>query len=178
MQERDSIKSKGKRYRSLRNRCSVLIERDKRHTNEQILSDNRNAPRVLWDLANDALGKARPTLPASFDVDGSATVSSLEAAEAMNNYFGRKIQVLRADIADAPAAEKNDWPPGKPPAFSFNFCNTGKIKNIIKGLSSRNALGFDRIPTTVPKMGVEVLASPLPTSSTGAWPWGVFSQGS
>jgi hypothetical protein len=156
MQEQDSIKSKGKRYHSLRNRCSLLIERDKRHTNEQILSDSRNAPRVLWDLANDALGKARPTLPAFLDVDGSTKVGSLEAAEAMNKYFGRKIHVLRADIADAPAAEKNDWPPGKPRAFFFNFCIAVKIKKIIKGLSSTNALGVDGIPTIFLKMGVEV----------------------
>jgi hypothetical protein len=75
------------RYRKLRNRCSVLVERDKRNSNQSKLTKSKDNPRVLWELANDALGKQRTSLPQSVNnVDGSMTADRVATAEAMNSF--------------------------------------------------------------------------------------------
>jgi hypothetical protein len=52
---------------------------------------------VLWQLANNALGKAPPSLPpALVNAAGSITSGKCEAAEAINAYFINKVVTLRA----------------------------------------------------------------------------------
>jgi hypothetical protein len=45
--------------------------------------------------------------------------------------------------------------------FFFKFENVKKISRLIKGLNNTEAIGMDRIPTSVLKKGVEVLAGPV-----------------
>jgi hypothetical protein len=54
MKLRDHM-AKGRRYRKLRNRCLVFVERDNRNSNQSKLTKSKVDPRVLWELANDAL---------------------------------------------------------------------------------------------------------------------------
>jgi hypothetical protein len=63
MRKRDS--ATGKRYSDLRNEVSQLVRRDKQDCNLLSLKDACNNPKVLWQLADRALGKDRPSLPAS-----------------------------------------------------------------------------------------------------------------
>jgi hypothetical protein len=44
---------------------------------------------------------------------------------------------------------------------SFEFANAARVKGIILGLSSTEALGNDGIPVSVLKLGVEVFAAPI-----------------
>lgn len=159
MKQRDM--AKGAKYRKLRNRCSVLVERDKRASNESKLDKSKNDPRVLWELANAALGKPKPTLPLSLlDASGSMTVGKVATASAMNDFFIKKVVKLREPLLNCPPSEKNEWPKKKSP-FEFRFCNAGKVAKIIKGLKSTAALGVDGIPVGVLKLGSEVLSGPI-----------------
>jgi hypothetical protein len=47
----------GKRYRSLRNKVSQLLRRDKQDSSLLSLAKAKNDPKVLWSLADQALGK-------------------------------------------------------------------------------------------------------------------------
>jgi hypothetical protein len=86
----------GKRYRDLRNEVSRLVRRDKQDINLLSLAKAKNDPKVLWSLADQALGKDRPSLPASVTgADGKATTTPMEAAEVMNQYFLNKVDDLR-----------------------------------------------------------------------------------
>jgi hypothetical protein len=83
MKKRDA--ATGKRYRSLRNEVTCLVRRDKQDSNLLSLAKAKNDPKVLWGLANQALGKDGPSLPGSISgADGNATKTPLEAAEGMN----------------------------------------------------------------------------------------------
>jgi hypothetical protein len=187
MKERDAAavasnsRVKNARYRKLRNRCSVLVERDKRSSNESKLAKSGGDPRILWELASAALGKSRPSLPAALNnAGGSMTDGALAAAEAMNTFFVEKVVKLRVPLIGAPAAPRNSWPPKSSP-FSFKYCNAGKIKKIVKGLRSTPAVGVDGIPVAVLKLGIECLASPIShvinrSLATGKVPDG-FKQG-
>jgi hypothetical protein len=69
-----------KRYRSLRNKVTRLVRRDKQDSNLLSLAKAKNDPKVLWGLADQALRKDRPSLPALINgADGNATTTPLES---------------------------------------------------------------------------------------------------
>jgi hypothetical protein len=88
----------GKEYRHLRNRVSSMVKRDRLKTNLDKLRKANNDPKVLWGLANLALGKSQSSLPASLVIGGISTVGNAEAAAAMNNFYIEKVDKLRADL--------------------------------------------------------------------------------
>jgi hypothetical protein len=57
MKKRDA--ATGRRYRSLSNKVSQLLWRDKQDSNLLSLKKASNDPKVLWSLADQALGKDR-----------------------------------------------------------------------------------------------------------------------
>jgi hypothetical protein len=85
----------GKRYRDLRNEVSRLVRRDQQDSNLLSLKKASNDPKVLWHLADQALGKDRPSLPASITGANSPTTTPMEAADVMNKFFIDKVDDLR-----------------------------------------------------------------------------------
>jgi hypothetical protein len=189
MERRDSARAGTPRFRALRNAANRLLKRDKLASNAETLAKASSDPRVLWQLANDALGKAPTSLPrALVNAAGSMTSGKREAAETINVYFISKVDTLLAasestnatsnavhpatDASDS-AVDANDMatevtdraretakPLGKA-AFEFTFATAGQIAKIICGLKATEAMGIDDIPTSVLKKGVEVLAVPI-----------------
>jgi hypothetical protein len=156
---RDPV-AKGCRYRKLRNRCSVLVERDKRNSNQSKLTKSKDDPRVLSELANNTLGKQGTSLPQSVNnVDGSMTEDRVATAEAMNSFYICKIELLRRPLVNCPL-EKNALPTKTAP-FEFKYCNAKKVAKIIKGLSNTTAVGTNGIPVIVLKLATDVLAGPI-----------------
>jgi hypothetical protein len=107
MRARDNAKGKAG-YKQLRNRVSFLVRGDKQRSNMEKLAKSRGNPRVLWELANAAMGKNRPTLPASLVVEGVKTEGDRAAAAAMNTFYVTKVDKLREKIADAPPPPLSD----------------------------------------------------------------------
>jgi hypothetical protein len=93
MRKRDS--ATGKRYRNLWNEVSRLVRRDKQDSNLLSLTKANNDPKVLWSLADEALRKDRPSLPASITGANGPTTTFMEAAEVMNKFFVDKVDDLR-----------------------------------------------------------------------------------
>jgi hypothetical protein len=93
MKKRDA--ATGRRYRDLRNKVSRLVRRDKQDSNLLSLKKAGNNPKVLWHLVDQALGKDRPSLPASITGANGPTETPLEAAEVMNQFFLDKVDDLR-----------------------------------------------------------------------------------
>jgi hypothetical protein len=85
----------GRRYPILRNEVSRLIRRDKQASNLLSLKKASNDPKVLWSLANQALGKDCPSLPATITGANGPTTTPMEAAEVMNKFFVDKVDDLR-----------------------------------------------------------------------------------
>jgi hypothetical protein len=93
--ERKRNSATGKRYRGLQNKVSRIDRRDKQDNNLLSLTKAKNDPKVLWSLADQALGKYRPSLPASITGANGPTTTSMEAAEVMNKFFVDKVDDLR-----------------------------------------------------------------------------------
>jgi hypothetical protein len=103
MKQRD--KANGKRYRCLRNEVTRLVRRDKQASNVATLAKSNNNPKVLRHLADEALGKDRPSLPSTLvNAAGIMTSSKLEAAEAINLFFIEKVDKLQETALSNPAA--------------------------------------------------------------------------
>jgi hypothetical protein len=97
MKRRDSARAGTPRFRALRNAANRLVKRDKLASNTETLSKASSDPRVLWQLANDALGKAPASLPpALVNAAGNMTSGKREAAETINAYFISKVYSLCA----------------------------------------------------------------------------------
>eukprot|EP00095_Tigriopus_kingsejongensis_P010672 maker-scaffold1678_size31397-snap-gene-0.6 protein:Tk10672 transcript:maker-scaffold1678_size31397-snap-gene-0.6-mRNA-1 annotation:"reverse transcriptase-like protein" len=133
----------GKEYRRLRNQVSSMVKRDKLRTNLDKLRKSHNDPKVLWGLANAALGKPpNASLPTSLLVNGIATVGSDETAQAMNHFFIDKVDKLRQNLAHV-SAPSSDWPASSKP-FSFSFASAA-IANAqaqwLKGSQGGNVVG-------------------------------------
>jgi methyl-accepting chemotaxis protein len=97
MKRRDSAKAGTPRFRVLRNATNRLVMRKKLTSNSETLAKSSSDPRVLLQLANDALGKAPASLPpALVNATGSMTSGKREAAETINAYFISKVDSLRA----------------------------------------------------------------------------------
>ncbi len=159
MEKRDLATSRPA-YRVLRNKVTSLVRRDRLNTNLTKLTKAKGDPKVLWNLANQALGKAgRTPLPASINIEGTATTDKRQAAEGMNQYYIDKIEKLRSKLPTTPSAPPTLAPSAK--KFEFKFANAGRTARIIKGLGNTTALGNDGIPASVWKMGVDCLAGPV-----------------
>jgi hypothetical protein len=102
IKRRDSARPGMPRFRVLRNATNRLVKRDKLTSNSETLAKSSSDPRVLWQLANDALGKASASLPpALVNAEGNMTSGKRKAAEAINAYFISKVDSLRAESGSA-----------------------------------------------------------------------------
>jgi hypothetical protein len=115
MKRRDSARAGTPRFRALRKAANCLVKRDKLASNTETLSKGSSNPRVLWKLANDALGKAPASLPpALVNTAGNMTSGKSEAAETIKAYFISKVDSLRAASESAasnavhPATDASD----------------------------------------------------------------------
>ncbi|QQP39493.1 Uncharacterized protein FKW44_020389, partial [Caligus rogercresseyi] len=155
MRERD--KTSGSEYRRILNQVSSMVKRDRVGTNVNRLHKSCNDPKVLWRLANEAIGKLSAPLPASIEVSGIPTLNSAETATAMNEFYICKVEKLREGLplSQPPSSA---WPKSSAP---FSFAGAGKIAKVIKVMRATEALGVDGIPVSVLKKGIEVLAGPI-----------------
>jgi hypothetical protein len=110
MKERDAAKrSRNKqKYKFLRNKATSGVRRDRLTSNMTRLAKAKGDSRVLWQIASSAVGKNRPTLPASLDDVGedvvTATKTDSEAANLLNEFYVNKVARLKVAIdAETPS---------------------------------------------------------------------------
>ncbi|QQP39087.1 Uncharacterized protein FKW44_019856, partial [Caligus rogercresseyi] len=157
MRKRD--RASGSEYRRIRNQVSSLVKRDRICTNMGELRKSPNDPKVLWRLANEAIGKSSVSLPASLEVNGISTMDNAETATAVNKFYIDKVIKLRHGLPSL-KPPPSSWPKSSAP-FSFSFASAGKIAKVVKAMRATEALGVDGIPVSVLKKGIEVLAGPI-----------------
>jgi hypothetical protein len=93
------------RCRRLRNRASALVCRDWLVRNlAMILEAGISNTKALWSIANDAMGKARTSLP-PIKVNGTKTTNDRAAAMAMNSYYVTKIDKLSEQMGGTPCLQ-------------------------------------------------------------------------
>jgi hypothetical protein len=105
MKRRDLARAGTPRFGVFRKATNRLIKGDKLSNNAETLAKSSRDHRVLWQLANNALGKAPPSLlPVLVNATGSMTSGKRKAAETINSYFISKVDSLRAASESADMA--------------------------------------------------------------------------
>jgi hypothetical protein len=100
MAHRDSL-GRGPKNKSVRNRVTALVRRNKELSNLAKLAECKNSPIVLWEVANAAVGKPRQPLPCWVkDTEGNDTVGNLEVANVVNAYYVKKVQFYGPQIKE------------------------------------------------------------------------------
>jgi hypothetical protein len=84
------------------------------------------------------------------------TVGDSEAATLMNTFYIIKVAKLKKGVSEAPPPPPSSWPE-KTATFAWTYTTAGKIRKIINGLGSTEAIGPDGVPVSIYKKGVEVL---------------------
>jgi hypothetical protein len=164
---RDRAKQLGlPEYPRLRNEACKEVRGDRIASNLAELQARPDDQRLVWQLANQALGQVTGGLPPSITTsDGRTTVGDADAAAAINDSFVQKIIKLRASIPENQLAQnlprKARTDKNKNVNFAFKFASAGRIAKTIKSLKNSRAAGIDGIPVLVYKLGAEVLAGPI-----------------
>jgi hypothetical protein len=120
-----------KMFHSLRKEVTCLVRRDKQDSNLLSLAKAKNNPKVLWGLADQALGKDRPSLPASITkADRKATTTPLEAAEVMNRFFVDKVDDFckKALLPRADAPNVSEEVPDVTREVPYNPQDVGQVR--------------------------------------------------
>jgi hypothetical protein len=138
----------GAKYRRANNRVTAMVAHDKLLLNLTNIRELGNAPRTLWEVANNALERSRPSLPESVKVNNVETSGPAEAVAAVNHFYVQKVDKIRESIAGAPPALASNWPPRSKP-FEFRSASASRITSIVKGLNPTEALGVDKVPVSV-----------------------------
>jgi hypothetical protein len=159
MKVRDAAKV-GEFYRKTKNRVSALVKETSCSQTSRSSGRPGTPLRRLWEVANNALGRSRPSLPDVVKVNGIETSGPAEPAEAVNNFYVKKVDKIREKLVSAPPPPTSDWPPKLRP-FEFSYASATRITKIVKGLNGTEALGVNNIPVSVWKKGIEVLACPV-----------------
>jgi hypothetical protein len=163
MTRRDSL-VRGSKYKSIRNRVTALVRRDKELSNLAKLAESKNSPTVPWEIANAAVGKPRQPLPGAVkDSEGNDTVGNLEAANVVNAYYVEKVRKIRASTRgvenrtpQSATASKDGDTRGKNidgPKSTFSPLQT-------RAGSLRSSAGSRPLRRLAP-MGSDVLARPI-----------------
>jgi hypothetical protein len=126
-------------------RVASMVKRDKIMTNLGKLRSSPGDPKLLWRLANQALGKqTHSKLPTHLSVNGVDTIGEAATAAAMGNFYVEKIDKLGASL---PIPLCQPCPPrATAGTFSFSFTNAAKVTKITRQLKPTEAVGLDGIP--------------------------------
>ncbi|QQP51177.1 Hypothetical protein FKW44_012440 [Caligus rogercresseyi] len=108
-----------------------MVKRDKVRTNVNKLHQSHNDPKVLWRLANEAIGNSSSPLPASVEVGGIPTVNNAETRNCDERLLHWEKKKLREGLPPS-QPPLSSWPKLSAP-FSFSFAEAGKIARVIKG---------------------------------------------
>ena len=170
MRARDAAKRAGnKQYKVLRNKALSLVRRDFVQSNLSRIV--RGGQSSAWSIVAEVNGKEKDhCLPLP---DGCNT--NFSAANVCNDFFVRKIERLRQGFSKNPSIPDNESQFDSIGNFRFQCVGIAKVREALKTLAPKNAVGIDGIPITVYKAAWAALALPVvhlvnQVISTSTWP--------
>ncbi len=161
MELRDSAAVAGNvsEYRKHRNKAVRLLRRDKLDSNQDMLGQGFD-PKRVWSLANAVMGKGSGhALPTELDgIEGDDKL-----ADHMNKFYVDKISKLRDRITAPPVPNSPIGGGSRDEVgeFVLKEPSVASVAKEILALKNTGAEGVDKIPVSVLKKGVEVLAAPI-----------------
>ena len=144
------------KYRNYRNLCNRLMTEAKSQYFSNLIDENSENPRRLWDTINNILHRT----PASA-LPESNNVKSL--CDHFAKYFCDKIRTIRANFSnqvnDVPSVQK---PKIRTQLFNLEPASEDEVRKIIMKSASKSC-DLDPIPTNILKALLDILIKPITT---------------
>ena len=144
------------KYRNYRNVCNRLMTEAKSQYFSNLIDENSENSRRLWDTLNNILHR----MPAAA-LPESNNVKSL--CEHFAKYFCDKIRTIRANFSnqvdDVPSVQK---PKLKNKLFNLEPASEDEVRKIIMKSASKSC-DLDPIPTNILKALLDILIKPITT---------------
>ena len=144
------------KYRNYRNLCNRLMTEAKSQYFSNLIDENSDNPRRLWDTINNILHRT----PASA-LPESNNVKSL--CDHFAKYFCDKIRTIRANFSnqvnDVPSVQK---PKIRTQLFNLEPASEDEVRKIIMKSASKSC-DLDPIPTNILKALLDILIKPITT---------------
>ena len=144
------------KYRNYRNLCNRFMTEAKSQYFSNLIDENSENPRRLWDTINNILHR---TLAAA--LPESNNVKSL--CEHFAKYFCDKIRAIRANFSnqvdDVPSVQK---PKIRNKLFNLEPASEDEVRKIIMKSASKSC-DLDPIPTNILKALLDILIKPIIT---------------
>ena len=144
------------KYRNYRNLCNRLMTEAKSQYFSNLIDENSENPRRLWDTINNILHRT----PASA-LPESNNVKSL--CDHFAKYFCDKIRTIRANFSnqvnDVPSVQK---PKIRTKLFNLEPASEDEVRKIIMKSASKSC-DLDPIPTNILKALLDILIKPITT---------------
>jgi hypothetical protein len=101
----------------------------------------------VWQIAKSATVECRTALSSSlFNVDRDVMTSGdAEAVLLLNRFFITKVEKIKSKVKGAPPSLPFAWP-ARTSTFARTYTNAGRVKKLLNGLGSAEALGPDMVP--------------------------------
>ena len=144
------------KYRNYRNLCNRLMTEAKSQYFSNLIDENSENPRRLWDTINKILHRTpAAALPESNNVKF--------LCEHFAKYFCDKIKTIRANflnqVDDVPSVQK---PKIRNKLFNLEPASDDEVRKIIMKSASKSC-DLDPIPTNILKALLDILIKPITT---------------
>ena len=164
-------RNKWSEYKTLRNRCTALVRRDKKQKFTSIFDkiDEERNTKELYSVTKSRLGWNTGGTPETFLINGKTVSSPRIMASHQLEYFSQKISTLMSKLparSDDPCSylikAMNKWT-GKDgrPEFNLREVTLTETVNYLKKLNNSATYGYDTIDSLALKSVATHIAKPL-----------------
>ena len=164
-------------YKTLRNKITNDIRLSVQQHYKDLISQDRNDPKKMWETINKVLDKDSKSTSISQLKKSDTTIENRqEILETLNEHF----VTVGPNLARKIERKQNDNPlqflkrANLQESFKFSMVDQETMLQAIKQLKNGKAAGPDKIPTTLVKDAAEFISQPLMMIFNASLKLGVF----
>ena len=151
-------------FRSIRNRVTALIRRDKKLWEQEKLDSSLNNSEQTWRTVKSWLNWGSSGPPTQLVCDGKIVSSPSRIANIMNNFFTDKVKSLRNKIPaerSDPLSKFKEAMHQRTCVFKLKKTTEAEVLEVISQLKNSSSSGIDYIDTRTIKLIAELIAPSL-----------------
>ena len=124
-------------------------------------------PSKVWGLSKKYMNWTSPGPPSQLEVEENNKITLVtkakDIAEAMNNYFIKKVEKIVAKLRDIPVdfSGCRRMMLGKKLSLSLKFVTVWKVRKLLLGLKNKTSTSVDQLDNYAVKLAANHIAKPL-----------------
>ena len=141
-------------YRRSRTRVTKLVRDSKSKYSRELIDENSDDPKKFWKTVKKIMPGQKAKRVTNIDVNGTQIYDDKEIANSFNNLFTKTL----------PSTQSFKFLMSGPSyTFRFEEVSVDFIRDQLKKLKAKKAVGLDQLPARLLKNSAEIIAKPLTT---------------